>query len=410
MRWAVGSALLLVIGLALSACGDDSPAATTTTPSPATSIESTTTTSEAATTSTAEPSDLPCPDAAVPAGGGVRFVFCGGLLIARPSVVVLSDHPDPESRLGAFVDELVAGLIDDDASFGVWSSFGHSEVGVTVALEPDGSVVVDFDERVADLIGPSPSGDVVDSLTLQIWATLFQFEEVTSVTLTLDGDCERLGALIMSGCPIVDRDLWSLLADGNRRLADPVYADPTASLGFIGEVNVDGTRAPYTDEELQSFDEFGPLLWHLVTTASGTDDIPHGPNHEWVQWGWNWAGHQPDDGPHDVYGVVDLSAVDLDELAAGIPVGTTIVLRQVRWSKDQLSGFAQELYSGAPENGICSTGSGLEPNKVRITATTPTPDLGGVPADAVWLDEVYGDGCPELIQESELLPGTTVVP
>jgi hypothetical protein len=172
------------------------------------------------------------------------------------------------------------------------------------------------------------------------------------------------------------------------------------TFGSSAEVIVEGTREPYTFEETQSYGEFGPVLWHLVTTINGTKAVDHHPQYEWVEWGLLWAGHQPDDGPHVVYGVTNLSAVDVEAVEGILPVGTTIVLREVRWSLDQLEDWKEMLNDGAPENGVCSTGFGLEPNKIRVTASTPDPDLGPVPEDAVWIDGVTADGC-----EATFLPG-----
>ena len=166
-------------------------------------------------------------------------------------------------------------------------------------------------------------------------------------------------------------------------------SDPTGTLPHQ-EMVIHGTRAPYTFEETQAYGEFGPLLWDLVTTLNGTDDIPHEPTYQWVTWGEQWAGHQPDPGPFDVYGVTDLGEVDVEAITAVVPVGTTIVLRQVEWSLDELEEFAEMLWSAAPGNGVCSTGFGGTPNRVRVEATENL-DLGDVPAGAVAIE--YVDAC-----------------
>lgn len=167
------------------------------------------------------------------------------------------------------------------------------------------------------------------------------------------------------------------------------------------EVIIEGTRTPYTFDETQAFDEFGPLLWHLVTTINGTDDIPHGPGHEWVTWGPLWAGRLSVSGPHDVFGVTDLTAVDVEAIAAVVPVGTTIAFREVRWSLDELEQFAHELGAGAPDNGVCSTGSGGYVNRIKVVATEPV-SLGGVPPDAVAIEVV--DECPLYVRPITTIP------
>ncbi|MFH1331226.1 MAG: hypothetical protein ABIJ48_11310 [Actinomycetota bacterium] len=167
----------------------------------------------------------------------------------------------------------------------------------------------------------------------------------------------------------------------------------TTTVASPPELVVEGKGPVYTLEEAQVFGEFGPLLWGLVTTLNGTDAIAHGPRHEWVIWGPLWAGRLPVQGLYDVYGVTDLSAVDPEAIAAVVPAGTTIVLREVRWSLDELNQFEALIRSGVPDNGICEIGGGSLVNRLRLVSTVPDPDLAGVPPEAVVV-EVVGE-CPE---------------
>jgi hypothetical protein len=169
-------------------------------------------------------------------------------------------------------------------------------------------------------------------------------------------------------------------------------AETVVSTTSPPDLVVVGTRGAFTFEETQAYGEFGPFIWGLVTTIGGVDDIPHGPAYEWVTWGPLWGGYQAGTGPIEVYGVTDLSAVDPDAVAAVVPVGTTIILRQVEWSRDQLEDYLDTLWSEAPGNGVCSVGFGTTPNRVRVTATDAL-DLGDVPQGAVdieWLDLCRG--------------------
>jgi hypothetical protein len=108
------------------------------------------------------------------------------------------------------------------------------------------------------------------------------------------------------------------------------------------ELAIHGTGKVYTLEESQAFGEFGPLLWNLVTTLNGTDRIEHHPGYEWVSWGPTWGGRIYDAGGN-TYGVTDLDAVDPEAVAAAVPAGETIVLREVPWSLDELNEFSDRL-------------------------------------------------------------------
>lgn len=164
---------------------------------------------------------------------------------------------------------------------------------------------------------------------------------------------------------------------------------------------IEGTRTPYTFDETQAFGEFGPLLWGLVTTLNHTDSIPHGATYEWVDWGPLWGGQLPVSCPNEVFGVTDLSAVDVEAIAAVVPIGTTIAFREVPWSLDELEQFASDLYSAAPDNGVCTTGFGTWVNRVHVIATRNF-DPGDVPLDPLAL-ELF-DECPEIRPAAEVIP------
>lgn len=162
-----------------------------------------------------------------------------------------------------------------------------------------------------------------------------------------------------------------------------------------------GTGKVYSAEEAQAFGEFGPLLWNLVTTLNRSDSIEHGPRHEWVVWGPLWGGPIPYES--SVYGVTDLDAVDLDAIAAAVPVGTSIRLRQVAWSLDDLNRFKADLVVLVMRRTVCHVGPSSPVDGITIVSVTDEIDLGGVPPEAVLFEIV--DSCPE---EGTLFPGPTV--
>ncbi len=196
----------------------------------------------------------------------------------------------------------------------------------------------------------------------------------------------------------------------------PPFAElALADLSFVGvpapadearmDVIISGTRGPYSIDEIQRSGEFGPLIWSLVTTLNGSDDIPHGPGYQWVDWGPLWAGRliDPTFPGADVYGVTDLLAVDPVALAAVVPRVQTVVLVQVDWSLDDLERFADDLQANAPDNGVCATGNANN-DRVHVYAT-PNLDLGDVPPEAV--DVETFEECPGYV---DLSPRPTITP
>ncbi len=183
---------------------------------------------------------------------------------------------------------------------------------------------------------------------------------------------------------------------------DSTESGQTSQPASVVEVRIEGTREPYTQEEARSFGEFDPLVWSLVTTLNGTNDIPHGPHYEWVTWGPLWSGRLPIPGPPDVYGVTSISAIDPEAIAAVVPAGTTLILREVRWSLDELNEFKDRINDAAPQNGVCVTSFGAAVNRIQVVATVAEPDLRGVPLDAVAIEVV--DACPPYVPAGGLIP------
>jgi hypothetical protein len=141
----------------------------------------------------------------------------------------------------------------------------------------------------------------------------------------------------------------------------------------VRELMIVGTGEVYTLEGSQAFGEFGPLLWNLVTTLNGTDDIEHGLGYEWVAWGPLWGGRLR--GTYEfpkVYGVTDLDAIDAEAMAAAVPAETVIVLREVPWSLDELEDYETQLRTLMVENqalGICAWELRDGEEGIHVTAT-----------------------------------------
>lgn len=165
----------------------------------------------------------------------------------------------------------------------------------------------------------------------------------------------------------------------------------------------------YTLEESQAFGEFGPLLWNLVTTIHHKDAIEHHPLHEWVIWGPLWGGRLYDPTrPQDVYGVTDLDAIEPAGVAGAVPAGTTIILREVRWSLDDLNAWSPalfELFTIQVGQSICEIDQGVEFGFALEVAESRRAYVEGlvetlfedtdVPREAVTLE--VSEDCPRIV-------------
>jgi hypothetical protein len=175
-------------------------------------------------------------------------------------------------------------------------------------------------------------------------------------------------------------------------------------------VLIHGTGKVYTLEESQAFGEFGPLLWNLVTTLNGTDRIEHHPGYEWVIWGPMWGGRIYDPG-RETYGVTDLDAVDPETVAAAVPAGKTIVLREVPWSLDELNELSDRLrdIAGGLDTQECGISWGVRPGEgLRIDGTADHADqivsqwkLQGLPLEVLHFEP---PACRQMWSEPVFVP------
>jgi len=186
-------------------------------------------------------------------------------------------------------------------------------------------------------------------------------------------------------------------------------AETTTTTAPHREIVIRGTGKVYTLEESQAFGEFGPLLWNLVTTIHHKEAIAHHPGHLWVIWGPLWGGRLYDPArSHDVYGVTDLDAIDPVEVAGAVPAGTTIILREVPWSLDEMSAWSpalSELFTIQVGQSICAIdrndgfGFTLEVAESRLAYVEGLVETlfedTDVPREAVTLE--VGEDCPRIV-------------
>jgi hypothetical protein len=154
------------------------------------------------------------------AGNGEPAVFlrCGNGL--RPLQGAVSTSPvkslgEAEARLTEYLRAVLAGAGSLEKSEGYYSSFSDAEALQDLTLSHDGAVVVDFNYGIVEQISHLHPGSATHYMLEQLYRTLFQFRDVTSVTLTLDGSCEAFGDVIEGPCQDLDRELWEQMTELN---------------------------------------------------------------------------------------------------------------------------------------------------------------------------------------------------
>jgi hypothetical protein len=120
-----------------------------------------------------------------------------------------------EERLAAYLQAVLTSADDTEAQVGLASSFTDASALESVTLTEDGEVTVDFNAGISSQIGDLHPGLATHYMLEQLYRTLFQFRDVSKVTLTLDGSCEAFGDLFEGPCQELDRDLWELMTELN---------------------------------------------------------------------------------------------------------------------------------------------------------------------------------------------------
>lgn len=141
-----------------------------------------------------------------------RFLSCGDSVLSSPSAVSVSPALTVTAkgeRLAAGVSELLAGTNPEEEDLGFSSPFGTPEALNTVLMTDSGDVVVDFNNSIVRDLGSLHPGFATHMMLEQLLRTVFQFEEVLTVTLTLQGSCEDMAALYGNSCFTWDRSLWN---------------------------------------------------------------------------------------------------------------------------------------------------------------------------------------------------------
>lgn len=147
------------------------------------------------------------------------FVFCGGDVVGIPSAtsyIPANNLQEADALLRAYVLELLGGLSSSGKRAGYYSSFSDISVLNTLTLDANGHVSIDFNGTFKSQLGYLHGSSAI-SMVDQLENTVFQFREVHSLAITLDGSCEKFADLFEFRCINTERDRWQLGLDHNNR-------------------------------------------------------------------------------------------------------------------------------------------------------------------------------------------------
>lgn len=189
ISWILALAALLTSCTVEGGSGPTQPTATpTTTPSVALSDSTTSTTSAASTQVVAL------------AFGVAGAESCSTVAIHEREV------PESGSSMDATFVALVAGPTPQETEGGAQSFFSDTSAGLFRSTNlNDGLLTVDFDASLPSAMNNASTTCGSEHLLAELTTTAFEFEPVSNVTFTLDGDCSSFFTWLQRECQTYER-------------------------------------------------------------------------------------------------------------------------------------------------------------------------------------------------------------
>jgi hypothetical protein len=145
------------------------------------------------------------------------YLLCGFNIVSAPSNTSFtrgSTTNDAEALLTTYVLELLGNVTSTNHDAGYESYFSGGSVLNTLTFTTDGNVNLDFNEEFAEQYGHL-HGSNAERMLEQLNRTIFQFREVNSVSVTLNGSCEAFAQLFEFSCVNLDRNTWQHMLELN---------------------------------------------------------------------------------------------------------------------------------------------------------------------------------------------------
>ncbi len=156
----------------------------------------------------------PCLEAAkslqIAASYGV--VGCEGAFVGLPAAV--SSDGDLEDVLVAQVNDLLAGLDPPTKATGFYSMYSGAGQLNSLSIDKAGVLHADFSKGLIEELPPEPTTDQERTFNLQLYGTMFQFDAVNAVEITVAGKCPPMYVWYETGSCSMSRGFHDLLWQG----------------------------------------------------------------------------------------------------------------------------------------------------------------------------------------------------
>lgn len=159
-----------------------------------------------------EPSEQPACAAEAEAIEGVPslYLLCGNEVVPASSNILFSRTESlsgAETLLSSYVLELLGDVSVTNQDTGYESYFSDPTILNSLTLNGAGHVTLDFNDKFVEQQGHL-HGSTAARMMEQLFKTIFQFREVNTVSVTLNGSCEAFAQLFQFACINLDLETW----------------------------------------------------------------------------------------------------------------------------------------------------------------------------------------------------------
>lgn len=145
------------------------------------------------------------------------YLLCGNDIVPAPSnttFVRVETSNEAQDLLTTYVLELLGNITPTNQNIGYESFFSDSRVLNELTLSDSGNVNLDFNDKFVEQHGQL-HGSTAARMLEQLNRTIFQFREVNTISVTLNGSCEAFAQLFEFSCVNLDRETWQQMLELN---------------------------------------------------------------------------------------------------------------------------------------------------------------------------------------------------
>lgn len=145
------------------------------------------------------------------------YLLCGNEIASTPADLPFTRAEtlaEAEGLLTNYVLRLLKNVNSINQNTGYESYFSDPNVLNSLSLSAEGNVIIDFNDKFVELHG-NLHGSNAERMLEQLNRTIFQFRDVNTISVTLNGSCEAFAQLFEFSCVSLERETWQQMLELN---------------------------------------------------------------------------------------------------------------------------------------------------------------------------------------------------